>query len=49
MLTRGHIYASAQAKVRCGWEVGMVRGKRGGTVAGAGEGRWRAECSWEGI
>ena len=34
MLTRGHIYASAQAKVRCGWEVGMVRGKRGGTVAG---------------
>ena len=36
-------------KVRCRGGVGMVRGERGGTVAGAGEGRWRAECSWEGI
>ena len=33
----------------CGGGVGMVRGERGGTVAVTGDGRWRAECSWEGI
>ena len=36
---------AAGTEVRCGGEVGMDRGERGGTVAGAGEGRWRAVCS----
>ena len=48
-LVRMRKYANAGAKLHCGGEVGVVRGERGGTVAGAGEGRWRAECSWEGI
>ena len=44
-----HIYANAGAKMRRGWCVGMVMGERGGTVVGAGDGRGRAICSWEGI
>ena len=48
-MVRMRKYANAGAKLHCGGEVGVVRGERGGTVAGAGEGRWRAECSWEGI
>ena len=42
-------YVKVRVKVRCGGEVGVVRGERVCTVAVTGDGRWRAECSWEGI
>ena len=44
-LTWGRMYAKARVKVRCGEGGGIVRSERGGIVAVAGEGRWRAECS----
>ena len=49
MLTWGRMYANARVKVRCSGGGGIVRSERGGTVAVADDGRWRAVCSWEGI